>query len=153
MHQLLLSSRVVNTLTADYECSRHNRENLPLPIQMQLSIMIGQLSIINYDWSLEFRPRLPDLIDNFKCPLSLLDRCNCRVMLIDSFNCLVTLLNSYNCRVRFFDSYNCRVRFFDSYNCRVELFDNYGCLVSLLDSYNCRVGLQLYLSTKATQLL
>ena len=27
----------VNTLTANYECSRSDRENLPLPIQMQLS--------------------------------------------------------------------------------------------------------------------
>ena len=27
----------VNTLTANYECSRIDRENLPLPIQMQLS--------------------------------------------------------------------------------------------------------------------
>ena len=26
-----------NTLTADYECNRSNMENLPLPIQMQLS--------------------------------------------------------------------------------------------------------------------
>ena len=28
---------LVNTLTANYEYSRSNRENLPLPIQMQLS--------------------------------------------------------------------------------------------------------------------
>ena len=26
-----------NTLTANYECSRSNRENLPLPIQIKLS--------------------------------------------------------------------------------------------------------------------
>ena len=36
----LISSRIIldlNTLTANYEHSRSNRENLPLPIQIQLS--------------------------------------------------------------------------------------------------------------------
>ena len=32
-----LSSPEMNTLTANYEYSRSNRETLPLPIQMQLS--------------------------------------------------------------------------------------------------------------------
>ena len=37
MTQNLHLKKHVNTLTADYEYSRHNRDNLPLPIQMQLS--------------------------------------------------------------------------------------------------------------------
>ena len=34
---VISSYQEVNTLTANYEYSRSNRENLPLPIQMQLS--------------------------------------------------------------------------------------------------------------------
>ena len=33
----LLFKLIFNTLTVNYEYSRRNRENLPLPIQMQLS--------------------------------------------------------------------------------------------------------------------
>ena len=32
-----MSGQFVNTLTADDKCSRHNRENFPKQIQMQLS--------------------------------------------------------------------------------------------------------------------
>ena len=35
--KLKLFSKVINTLTANYEYSRSNRENLPLPIQIKLS--------------------------------------------------------------------------------------------------------------------
>ena len=34
-----LTNFSVNTLTANYECSRSNSENLPLPIQMQKKII------------------------------------------------------------------------------------------------------------------
>ena len=34
------STLILNTLTANYEYSRKNRENLPLPIQMQLSAKV-----------------------------------------------------------------------------------------------------------------
>ena len=37
MTQKVTMQNSLNTLTANYECFRSNRENLPLPIQMQVS--------------------------------------------------------------------------------------------------------------------
>ena len=48
---------LVNTLTANYEYCRNNRDNLPLPVQMQLSAKLKRFPgfyIIFFDSALNF---------------------------------------------------------------------------------------------------
>ena len=55
-----LTNFSVNTLTANYECSRSNSENLPLPIQMQKKLIeklktFSQIFIAFLELALNFK--------------------------------------------------------------------------------------------------